>query len=153
MLAKVGDFFKKHLSNKEASAQNDDQRTLLAAVILLLELAHADHQYDLSEEAALVRILQQNFFVSDSMLNELLELAAERRKEATSFYEFTRLINDNYSRPEKQHLLLCLWQIAFSDGRIDRYEEYTLRRLCELIHMSQSDFIRAKKAARELLKN
>jgi uncharacterized tellurite resistance protein B-like protein len=43
--------------------------------------------------------------------------------------------------------LVALWQVALADGRLDRFEEYALRKLGDLLHLSHADFIQAKLAA------
>ena len=42
-----------------------------------------------------------------------------------------------------------MWQIAYADGELDKYEEYIIRRVSELIYVAHNDFIRAKQWARE----
>ena len=37
-----------------------------------------------------------------------------------------------------------LWDIAYSDGRIDKYEDYTIRKISDLLYIKHSDFIKAK---------
>ncbi len=44
-----------------------------------------------------------------------------------------------------------MWQIAYADGQLDKYEEYMIRRVTELTYVSHSDFIRAKQQAKRLL--
>ena len=37
-----------------------------------------------------------------------------------------------------------MWEIAFADGNIDKYEEYVIRKVSDLIYISNDDFIKAK---------
>ena len=39
-----------------------------------------------------------------------------------------------------------LWEVAYADGRIDKYEEHLLRRLVDLLHIPMADYIRAREA-------
>ena len=34
--------------------------------------------------------------------------------------------------------------IAFADGRIDKYEDYTIRKISDLIYVKHEDFMKAK---------
>ena len=43
--------------------------------------------------------------------------------EATSLYEFTRVINDHYSAEQKLKLIGAMWAVAYADGDLDKYEE------------------------------
>ena len=58
-------------------------------------------------------------------------------------------MNEHFSAPEKVDLFSCLWQVAYADGRIDKYEEHLLRRIADLLHISHRDFIRTKLAVQE----
>jgi uncharacterized tellurite resistance protein B-like protein len=37
-----------------------------------------------------------------------------------------------------------MWRIAFSDKRLDKYEDHLIRKVSELIYVSHSDFIKTK---------
>ena len=69
-------------------------------------------------------------------------------EESVSFFEFTSLINDSCSRKEKYDLLVILWKVAYADGQLDKYEEYYIRKIKDLLYLSQSDFIKAKLEAK-----
>ena len=59
-------------------------------------------------------------------------------------YEFTKLINDSYDYEQKVELIENMWRIAFSDKRLDKYEDHLIRKVSELIYVSHSDFIKTK---------
>ena len=63
-------------------------------------------------------------------------------------YQFTQRINRYCSHEEKFHLITGMWRIAFADGDLDKYEEYIIRKVSDLIHLGHGEFIRAKHAAR-----
>ena len=65
-------------------------------------------------------------------------LAQEEADQATSLYDFTRLINDVYSYSQKLQLVQDMWQIAFSDEQVDKYEEHLIRKVSDLIYVSHS---------------
>ena len=37
-----------------------------------------------------------------------------------------------------------LWDVAYADGRIDKYEDYTIRKISDLLYIKHADFIKAK---------
>jgi uncharacterized tellurite resistance protein B-like protein len=41
-----------------------------------------------------------------------------------------------------------MWVIAFSDEELDKYEEYLIRKVSNLIYVSHSDFIKSKLKAK-----
>jgi uncharacterized tellurite resistance protein B-like protein len=53
------------------------------------------------------------------------------------------------SREKRYQLLVLLWKVAYADGRVDKYEEYYVRKISDLLHMDQAEFIRAKHEARK----
>jgi uncharacterized tellurite resistance protein B-like protein len=41
-----------------------------------------------------------------------------------------------------------MWEVAYADGRLDRYEEHMIRQVADLLYLSHSDFIRTKLASK-----
>jgi uncharacterized tellurite resistance protein B-like protein len=120
-----------------------------AAAALMVEIATIDEHFDEREMNALTAELQRQFQLPESGLKQLIEQAREHSENSTSLYDFTRHINDSFSPKEKFELLVGMWRIAYADGDLDKYEEYMVRKVSELIHMAHGDFIRAKQKARE----
>lgn len=149
MLNTIRDFFNARLA---LDADSDDvaieQRRRLAAAALMIELMQTDTRVDARENAAFVQILRDNFQLAPDDLALLTECARQEAREATSLYQFTRLINDAYRYEEKVKLIEDLWRIAYADQRLDKYEDSLIRKVAELIHVSHSDFIRTKLAVR-----
>jgi len=116
----------------------------LAATALLLETARADFTQDAQEQAAMQTALLETLSVSADEVDEILQLAASRVDEATSLYQFTRLINDHYLPQQKTDLISAMWRVAFADGRIDKYEEHLIRKVADLVYVSHADFIQCK---------
>jgi uncharacterized tellurite resistance protein B-like protein len=77
----------------------------------------------------------------------LLDRAGSAREDATSLFEFTRLVNDHYGPDEKRDLVGAMWKVAYADGDLDKYEEHIIRRVAELIYLPHADFIRSKHEA------
>lgn len=116
----------------------------LAAVALLLEIARADDEHSAAERAAVVSAAQQVFELDAGEVEALLEGAESAVDESVSLYDFTTVINAHCDRPARAALVEQLWRVAYADGRIDRYEEYYLRKIADLLHVSHSSYIRAK---------
>jgi uncharacterized tellurite resistance protein B-like protein len=147
MLNAISSFFDSFLQQEPGAPAPDADRLHLAAAALMLEIAEADHSFDEPEKQALLRILETSLQLDQATLARLWELARAERKEATSLYQFTSLLNASWSHDEKVRLLRQLWQVAYADGRIDRYEEHLIRKIGDLLYLTHGDFIRAKLAA------
>jgi uncharacterized tellurite resistance protein B-like protein len=128
--------------------QESLQRQLhLAAAALLIETARADFSQDEAEQLALVELLTRSLNLGREEVHELVEVASNRADEATSLYEFTRVINDHYSAEQKLALISAMWGVAYADGDLDKYEEHLIRQVAELTYVPHQDYIRAKLSA------
>jgi uncharacterized tellurite resistance protein B-like protein len=119
-------------------------RERLAAAALLIETARADFTQDETEQAALERLLCATLELEPAEVRALVDAAGKRVDEATSLYQFTRVINDHYDARRKLQLIRDMWDVAFADGRLDKYEEHLIRRVAELIYVPHAAYIRSK---------
>ena len=149
MLSKLSSFFERHLQPAGgASPSLSFAQKQLAVAALLIEVATADHVMDGTELNALINLLERKFSLPHEQLLELADLAKTEAAEATSLYQFTQLINNECTASEKFELIKGMWEIAYADNQLDKYEEYVIRKVADLIHVSHSDFIRAKSIIR-----
>jgi len=133
--------------NPESDEQRDpEQAKRIAAAVLLLEMAHADHRHDDQEYAEIRRQLQTHFALDDDETQELMAAAQPRARESISLYAFLRTLNDGLEPAEKRQVLEMLWRVAYADRHLDAYEEGLLRELADLLYLPHSEFIRAKLA-------
>lgn len=126
-------------------SQDEEHALQLATATLLVEISRADTHIRDEERAAIVSTIEQAFDLSREETEELVELAESEADNATSLYQFTRLLNKHFSREQRRHIVELLWQVAFADFHIDKYEEYFVRKIADLLHVSHVDYIRAKR--------
>lgn len=129
---------------KTPSPQKPQQELDLAVAVLLTEIIKADHLLDEREEAALRRVLTQLFKLDEASCQSLMARAKDKSAAANDLFTFTEAINANWQAEDKYRLLQGLWQVAFSDNNLDKYEEYNIRRISDLLYVPHSEFIRAK---------
>lgn len=146
MIARIQQFF--HELMAAPTTSENGQSVQLAAAALLVELMLADQHIDEKERGKLLALLQQQFQLTASQAVDLLQLAERQVADANDDYQFTRLINDNYTETQKYQLIKALWQLAYADQQLDKYEESFIRKIADLIYVNHSDFIRAKLEAR-----
>ena len=145
MLNSIRQFFENKLvNNEEEPTSSSIAKTDLACAALLIEVINSDHKLEEQETQAFFSVLQDNLNIPGEDIDELVELAENQAKEATSLYEFTSLINSDYDYSQKVGLIENMWRIAFSDNNLDKYEDHLIRKISDLIYVSHSDFIRAK---------
>lgn len=146
MIESIKNFFENRLAknDKEEESSSLVSKVDLTCAALLIEVMNSDHELDEREHEEFMAVLQKSYNVAKSDLEELIQLAKDEAHEATSLYQFTRLINDSYGSEQKIALIENMWRIAFSDDRLDKYEDHLIRKVSELIYVSHSDFIKTK---------
>ena len=146
MLATIQRFFEGRIApavthGTDAAAEHGYQ---LATAALLVEMSRADAQVREEERVAITAAVQRAFELSAEETDELMQLAEGEADKATSLYEFTRLINENFSPQQKAHVVELLWRVAFADGEVDKYEEHLVRKIADLIYVPHRVFIQVK---------
>jgi uncharacterized tellurite resistance protein B-like protein len=126
----------------------DNNTIVLAAVSLMLEVARSDSGGEQVEHDLIRSILTNEFKVESELIDNLLEAGVEKVEDATDLFQFTQLINDQYSHEQKEGLIYAMWRVALADGKVQAIEDHIIRRVAGLIYVAHSDFIRLKLKAR-----
>jgi len=132
------------LGGEKAANRNDRQRIEVAVAVILLEMAHADRNLADLEQQLVEDLLQHKFRLTEEQVAELLELAEEERRESCDLQQFTRRINEGFSREEKFQVMETLWRIIYADGVLDKYEDALARQLAALLRLSHREAIALK---------
>ena len=149
MIEQIRQFFKANLVIDAGNSTPRDDRTLkLTTAALLIEVSLADFDMGPEEKASIINTLRSTFGLSALELDSLVKMAEQDVQQSTSLYQFTRLVNDFYDYEQKLSLISSMWQVAYADDNIDRYEEHLIRKVAELIYVTHPDFIRLKQTAR-----
>ena len=143
MINQIKLFFEQHLALSAPEGTSED-KLQLATIALFLEMMHMDDKVEPKEQEVILSMIQQNFSLTAEQANSLIALAEQQRKQATDYYQFTSLINKEYSLEQKVRLIEALWKIAFIDGVLDMHEEYLVRKIADLLHVPHTAFIMAK---------
>ncbi|RLW67627.1 MAG: hypothetical protein B6D70_01330 [gamma proteobacterium symbiont of Stewartia floridana] len=145
MLKSVLEYFNLHLLPQAESAALETQSQLrLAVAVLLVEIAESDFERAPEEKSAILHSIKHQFGLESEEAQTLMNLAEQEHRHSTDYFQFTTLINKNYSYEQKIQIIESLWQVAFADRQLHHYEEHVIRRLADLIHVSHGDFISAK---------
>lgn len=127
-----------------AEDEGDEQLLRLATAALLIEMTRADFEVTDAERSAVDVALRELFAISDSEAKELATLAEAEVDNAACLFEFTRMVDQSFTQPQKQRVVEMLWRIAFSDAHKDHHEEYLVRKITDLLHVSHEDYIKAR---------
>jgi len=150
MLNNIKSFFEKHFMPTDVR-QDSDHQLKLATAALLIEMMMQDDDAQDVEKRAVQKALQDKFQLSESETSSLYELAEQEVKSATDYHQFTSLMAKNFTQSQKIKVIEYLWSVAYSDERLDMYEEHMVRRIADLIYVSHKDFLQAKHRVKQQL--
>ena len=125
-----------------ASAALQDLERVTA--LLLVEIARADHDIDVTERDAIRTALAQSSSLDAAEIDALLEKALVDADATLSLHAHVQRVNEALDKRGKIRLIEQMWRVALADGDIDRYEEYTIRKLADLLYLKHRDFVQAK---------
>lgn len=148
------DLIKKMLAkgnNTVETTQEDASSAHLALAVLLMEAAFADGECSREEKEHLADTLVQSFGIRQGDIDDLLERSDKAHREYVSLFNYTRLINENFSETQKMTILESVWRIILLDGRLEAHEDHFVHKLANLLGLSHNDLIDAKLRAREQL--
>ena len=77
-------------------------------------------------------------------IRDRLDDGQKQSEHAVDLIQFTSVINDTFELEQRVKILKSLWQVALADGNIDKYEEYIIRKISDLLYIPHSQYIQAK---------
>ncbi len=117
------------------------------SALLLVEIARADHSVDASEQQEIAQALTGSSTLASDEIDQIIAEAMSEADATLSLHSHVSTINARFAKSEKVALVEQMWRVALADGDIDRYEEYTIRKLCDLLHVKHRDYMQAKHRA------
>jgi len=126
------------------TAKDPAQREQLALASLLVEVARADFDEDEAEHAAIIDLLSTHFELEPQEATQLLERARNSSDSAVCLFDFTRSLHQCLDAEQRQTVIRLLWQVALADNKLDRYEDFLVRKVADLLYVSDSDVMRIK---------
>ena len=135
--------FKNLFKTKEIEEESKDSSIQKSICSLMIEVAYADNQLDESELKTMAKSLSK-LDIEKEEIQEIVDATLAKSKESISFYEHTRILNDQLDYDQKKEVLNSVWAIAFADGEMDKHEEHLIRRIADLLYLNHKDFINAK---------
>ncbi len=139
--------FKKFFPSSSGSHYDntsDVDQLQLATCILLIEVSKSDDDYDIDEQKKIKSLLQKKFEMSKDEIENIYALCDKEHDRMTSLFEWTDIINKECNYEQKCIIIGFMWDIAFIDSKIDKYEDLTIRKVSDLIHVKHKDFISLK---------
>lgn len=124
--------------------ENRDQAIRHATAVLMIDVALADSSFDDAELARIVGHAVSEFGLDTSAASELVNGAKADARNLVSLHDFTQLLHNNLSGPEKEAIVATLWRIAYADGQLDKYENALVLKISDGLHVARGRCMRLK---------
>jgi len=144
MLGAIKQFFYEQVQRGVSESGDDTHALNVATAALMIEAMRADFNASQVEKQAIRELLDERLQLSPQELDELFGLAEQEVDESVSLYQFTSLVDQELEYADKVRVIEMLWQVVYADDRLDKYEEYVVRKIADLLHISHKDFIQSK---------
>ncbi len=143
MIDRIKKFFGK-TSVKDGSKGISEHDIRIATCALFLEISQIDGEFSDLEQDRIIETLKQDYDLSDDLALSLFDAAKEELNNSVDLWQFTSLINKNYTPEEKIQIIETVWRIAYTDGLLDKHEDYLARKLANLLRLTHKQLIDAK---------
>jgi uncharacterized tellurite resistance protein B-like protein len=138
------EYFKSLVSAPANKQETLQKKIEIATCALFYEIAKADENFSDNEHDMIVSIMKEKFELADEEADKLMLLTEESIKESVSIYEFTTLLDQNFSKEEKLELMKNLWRLIYSDKKLDKYEDNLIKRIGDMLKLEHKEVIEAK---------
>ncbi len=116
----------------------------VATAALLIEIAKADGNFSDDERKRIIEFMKNDFDLDDECVDELIKLSEHKVEESISVYEFSSVINENFTQEEKFELMKNLWRVIYEDGKLDSHEDQLIKIIGSTLNLEHKDIIGAK---------
>ena len=123
---------------------SDIDQLQMATCILLIEVSKSDDDFDIQEQDKIKDLVKQKFNIPQDKIESIFMYCNKEHNSMTSLYDWTEVINKECNYEQKCMIIGYMWDIAFIDSTIDKYEDFTIRKVADLIYVKHKDFIALK---------
>ena len=121
---------------KKKQTENKDKITLVCS--LLVHAAKIDENYTEKEKKIILSTLAQLYNKNEDELAKVLAQAEKLESQSNQILKFTKAVK-NYDKKFRLKVLETIWKIIYSDGVSDIYESNLMRRLSNLLYISDRE--------------
>ncbi len=146
MLKKLFERISQALAGSKPEAAADERRSAikLATAVLMADVARADSTYSELEFDRVVTLATRHFELDAEAAAELADHAEEKAEALVSLHELTQLLHAELDEEEKLDVVRMLWQIAYADQHLDKYEDSLILKVGDLLHVGRGAVMRLK---------
>ena len=140
------------IEKNEIVDESNDKKIQVATAAVLVEMAKADGDFSEDERRHIIKTLQNTFKLDEVCVKELINLSEKKLEKGLGIYEFTSIINNNFSKSEKLELIEDLWKIIYADDKLDKYEDRLVKLIGAMLNVDHKNIINAKLLVKKRLK-
>lgn len=134
----------RELDPRQTQASANAHTLPLATAVLLVEVMRADPAHHNSEAEAVLRALQHKFALTEDEMQTLLAHAHDTAQQSHDYHQFTRVLNEQLSHPQKIAIIEAMWTVAYADRHLDVHENAVINKVAGLLHVTHGEYIAAK---------
>lgn len=129
-----------------AGADTKDRQAAIrkATAVLMIDVALADRVFDEREIGRVIDLVGTRFALTAGDAEDLVEMARDTAEQMVSLHEFTQVLHENLSEDEKASIVGLLWDVAYADGQLDRYEDALVLKISDLLYVNRVRVMRSK---------
>ena len=127
-------------------------KTLNAATCLLLAVSKADNHIDNTELNIIKDIIVDFFKIDSNNINNIINENLEILNEATDFYEFGKILNNDFSYQDKIDFICCAFEVSFIDNESHHLEEHIIKKIAYILNVDRTDLMKSKNEMKKIFK-
>ena len=135
-------------SEEKTKSNSKVQDTDIALCVLLLEAAHIDGECSYEEKEHIILTLTTTCDIPREEIDEFVACGDKKRIDSVDLFQFTRHMNNNFTKQEKIEVMEAVWCIIHIDGRLEKHENHFAHKLANLLRLTHKELIDAKIKAR-----
>lgn len=149
MLQNIKQFFDQHILTGGRNDSKSAERALqIATAALLFDVMRTDGVLAESERRTMVDVIRRRFALTEEETTTIARLAETEAEQATDYYRFTTLINKHCTAAQKEQIVENMWEVAYADHEIDRFERSLVHKIADLLYVPRAAQIGARERAR-----
>lgn len=124
---------------------NSEYKIQLYTTSLMLLIASADNNLENEELDIIKNHLIKIFDIDEVSYKKLIKDGYNTIKESTDIYELGSFINASLNNQEKIELLLCIFEVAYSDKDFHFMERHQINQIVNILNINKDKALKAKK--------
>ena len=140
MINRIKSFFVDHHAQSNTADQSHSiDEFHLAAAALLVHAALIDAHFGDDERATIIRLIESRLELTREEAQALFDAAHEEVDRSIQLHGFTHAVKNGFSYDERVELTEMLWEVVYTDGKLDEFESQLMRRISGLIYVDDRD--------------